>query len=107
MLFCPKCGYLLVPKQKDNKKVMQCNNCSFSTKEVKNSMISEKLAKETKPAVEVIEKEIETEPLTDAECPKCKHKRAYYSLVQTRAADEPETKFLKCEKCKHRWREYS
>ena len=107
MLFCPKCGHLLVPKQKDNKKIMQCNSCNFSTKDVKNAKISEKLTKEDKPAVEVIDKEVETDPLTDEKCPKCGHGKAYYKLVQTRSADEPETKFLKCEKCKNRWRDYS
>ncbi|MEK6946569.1 MAG: transcription factor S, partial [Nanoarchaeota archaeon] len=34
------------------------------------------------------------------------HKTAYFWLVQTRAGDEPETKFLKCEKCGHTWRDY-
>ena len=40
------------------------------------------------------------------ECPKCRHKKAYYWTVQTRAGDEAETKFLKCEKCSHTWRDY-
>ena len=43
----------------------------------------------------------DTLPLTDADCPKCEHEKAYYWLVQTRAGDEADTKFLKCEKCKH------
>ena len=47
-----------------------------------------------------------TMPLTDEECPKCKHGKAYYWLVQTRAGDEPETRFFRCEKCKHTWRDY-
>lgn len=46
-------------------------------------------------------------PVTDAECPKCHNKKAYYWTAQTRAADEPETKFLKCQKCGHTWRDYS
>ncbi len=106
MLFCPKCGHILVPKQKESKKIMQCNNCSFSTKEVKSTKISEKMIREGKPSVEVIEKEVETNPITDAKCPKCNHGKAFYSMVQTRSADESETKFLKCEKCSHTWREY-
>ena len=32
--------------------------------------------------------------------------KARFWLVQTRASDEPETKFFKCEKCKHTWRDY-
>lgn len=107
MLFCPKCGHLLVPKLKDNKKIMQCNNCSYSSKETKTAKISEKLDHESVSKVDVIDKEVETDPLTDAKCPKCGHEKAFYTMVQTRAADEPETKFFKCQKCKHRWRDYS
>ena len=39
-------------------------------------------------------------------CPKCKNKRAYFWTMQTRAADESETKFYKCTECKHIWRKY-
>ncbi|MEM0290915.1 MAG: transcription factor S, partial [Thermoplasmata archaeon] len=31
---------------------------------------------------------------------------AYWMLKQTRAADEPETRFYICTKCGYRWREY-
>ena len=55
----------------------------------------------------VVDKEFETDPITDAECPKCHHPKAYFWEVQTRAADEAPTKFLKCEKCKHIWRDYN
>ena len=58
--------------------------------------------------VEVIDKsEIETLPKTPTQCPKCDHNTAYYWTVQTRAADEAETKFMKCEKCGHTWRDYN
>ena len=55
----------------------------------------------------VLEEDTESHPLSDAECPKCGHNKAYFWLQQTRAGDEPETKFMKCEKCKHTWRDYS
>ena len=55
----------------------------------------------------VYEDDIQILPETDAECPRCHHKKAYFWEVQTRAADEPATKFLKCTKCKHTWRDYS
>ena len=83
---------------------MGCS-CGFTDKKVKGQ-IKEEVKKETK-QVQVADKEAEHLPLTEAECPKCGHLRAYYWLVQTRAGDEPETKFLKCEKCKHQWRDYS
>ncbi len=105
MLFCPKCGSLLILKKSGSKKVMACS-CGYSTSDLANAAIREELGKKEK-GVDVVEEEIETLPLTSAECPKCKHSRAYYWEVQTRAADEPATKFMKCEKCKHVWRDYS
>lgn len=54
----------------------------------------------------VVDESREMLPMTDAECPKCKHPKAYFWTMQTRAGDEAETKFLKCEKCKHTWRDY-
>ena len=38
--------------------------------------------------------------------PKCDHKEAWFWTSQTRAGDEAETKFFKCTKCRHTWREY-
>jgi DNA-directed RNA polymerase subunit M len=102
-MFCPKCGSLLKPKHDGNKKLMVCS-CGYKAKDAQY-VISEKAAPKKK--VEVVDRDdYETLPLMDAECPKCGHKKAYYWLVQTRAGDEPETKFLKCEKCKHVWRDY-
>lgn len=40
------------------------------------------------------------------QCPKCGNFGAYWETMQTRGADEPETKFLTCVSCGHRWREY-
>ena len=104
MMFCPKCGGLLLPKVDGNKKTMHCK-CGFSTKQVDSAVLSERM--QEKQAISVVEKEIEPHPLTIAECPKCKHRKAYFWTVQTRASDEPETKFMKCEKCEHVWRDYS
>lgn len=105
-MFCPKCGSILIPKKVENKKVLACS-CGYKSKEKDFATIKETV-KDTSKEVEVIEKDdYETLPQTDAECPKCGHKKAYYWLVQTRASDEPETKFLKCEKCKHTWRDYN
>lgn len=103
-MFCPKCGSLLIPKNDGGKRILACK-CGFSTHDTKEAKLKEVL--EEKKNIEVIEKEHEPHPLTPANCPKCKHKMAYYWTVQTRAADEPETKFLKCEKCEHVWRDYT
>lgn len=103
-MFCPKCGSLLLPKTEGKKKVFACK-CGYSTKEFKEARLQEKVKE--KKGIEIIDKEVNTLPLTEAECPKCGHKKAYYWTIQTRASDEPETKFFKCEKCKNVWRDYS
>jgi transcription factor S len=104
MMFCPKCGSLLVPKKESGKKVMHCK-CGYNSKNLDTAVLSEKMKANV--AIDVIEKEIEPHPLTKAECGKCKHNKAYFWTVQTRASDEPQTKFFKCEKCEHVWRDYS
>ena len=45
-------------------------------------------------------------PVVAEVCTKCGNKTAYFWTAQTRSADEAETKFFKCTKCKHTWREY-
>jgi DNA-directed RNA polymerase subunit M len=104
MMFCPKCGGLLLPKKENNRKVMHCK-CGYNSKQVETAVLSEKMRE--KESISVVEKELEPHPLTQAKCPKCPHRKAYFWTVQTRASDEPETKFLKCEKCEHVWRDYS
>ncbi len=106
-MFCPKCGSLLVPKKVDGKRVMACPRCSYVNKELQEAKIVEK-AKNTKD-IDIVESDESSKslPVMDAECPKCENKKAYYWLLQTRAGDEPETKFLKCTKCGHVWRDYS
>lgn len=103
MLFCPKCGSLLIPKKEKNKTVMICS-CGYKSEDSSSGKISEKV--EQKKKLEVIDKDVEVLPLVDEECPKCGHKKARFWTLQTRAGDEAETKFFKCEKCKHVWREY-
>lgn len=105
MMFCPKCGSLLKTKQVKGKATQFCG-CGYSSVLKEETTIKEEI-KQTDDVIEVVEDATSTLPLTDAECPKCKHKKAYFWMRQTRAGDEPETKFFRCEKCKHTWRDYS
>ena len=105
-MFCPKCGSILIPKKDGSKKVLACS-CGYKTKDTNQATITEEKVEKSKD-VEVIDRsDLETLPVMDAECPKCGHKKAYFWLVQTRASDEPETKFLRCKECRHTWRDYS
>src|SRR3989338_2019843 len=104
MMFCPKCGSILGPKKVGGKTVMGCS-CGYINRKPEKLEIKEFI--KDKEEIVPVEEEVEVHPLTDdAECPKCGHTKAYYWEVQTRASDEPATKFLKCEKCKHIWRDY-
>ena len=104
MMFCPKCGSMVVPKKEDGKNVIVCS-CGYTDKKVKDIEHKEEIKKEEE--VSIVDDNKETLPETEAECEKCGNNKAYFWLVQTRAGDEPETKFLKCTKCKHTWRDYS
>ncbi len=105
-MFCPKCGSMLLPKKINGKNVMACCSCSFAGKEEDNAKIVEKA--QEKKELDIVDKDDDDSlPLTDAECPKCGNKEARYWMIQTRAGDEPETKFLKCTACKYIWRDYS
>jgi transcription factor S len=106
MLFCPECGSIMRPVEKDEKNIMQCS-CGYSSDNTDNLKFSEKTKSEKK--VEIVDEEddYKSYPTTQAKCSKCGNETCYYWLVQTRAADEPETKFLRCTKCKHTFRDYS
>lgn len=45
-------------------------------------------------------------PTIAAKCPECGHDTAEWWLRQLRSADESETRFFRCVKCKYTWREY-
>lgn len=79
-------------------------SCGFK-QEAQNVTLTESQKQKT-PEIAVIEKETTVNTITDADCNKCANKQAEYWEVQTRAADEPATRFYKCTKCKHTWREY-
>ena len=101
MEFCPKCGAVLVKKGKN----YVCPRCGYSTKAKDKLIVSEKM--QNKEGVSVIsEKETEILPIVEKKCKECGNNKAYFWTLQTRSGDEAETKFFKCTKCGHVWREY-
>jgi DNA-directed RNA polymerase subunit M len=100
MEFCPKCGAVLIQKRKN----YGCARCEYSTKDKVKIKTSEKIEEGNK--VVVIKKEMNTLPIVVERCKKCGNDKAYFWTIQTRAGDEAETKFFKCTKCDHTWREY-
>jgi DNA-directed RNA polymerase subunit M len=109
MSFCKKCGSLMIPQKKDKKIKLICPNCGFAKSSNEKETKLEEENKEKEKIEVVNEKDLESSTATKvkAECPKCHNDEAYYWIQQTRASDEPETKFFRCTKCKHTWRDYS
>jgi DNA-directed RNA polymerase subunit M len=100
-MFCPKCGSILVQKTKR----YGCPKCNYSSKDKVKIESTEKM-KEKKEIGVLREKDTNVWPVTAATCPKCGHEEAFFWSAQMRAGDEAETRFFRCTKCKHTWREY-
>ncbi len=101
MEFCPRCGAVLVQKRKRD----GCPRCNYSAKGRVKIKTSEKINGKREVVV-VSEREAEVHPIVAETCKKCGNEKAYFWSVQTRAGDEAETKFFKCTKCQHTWRDY-
>jgi transcription factor S len=103
-MFCPKCSSILRPKDKGGKRLLYCD-CGFSKVPGEESLEIKESVRGAK-EIEVFES-VEINPKIKAKCEKCNNESAYYWTQQTRGADEPETRFFKCTKCNHTWREYA
>ena len=101
MEFCPKCGAVLIQKTKN----AGCPRCNYSSKGKVKLNASETIGEKKSVAV-VSKKAPQTNPIVDEKCKRCDNDKAYFWTLQTRSSDEAETKFFKCTKCDHTWREY-
>jgi DNA-directed RNA polymerase subunit M len=99
--FC-KCGGILVPTGN----VMKCRKCGKEQPKAEHSSTLLKTAHEEK-KIAVLETNESNLPSIEHECEKCGNAMAYYWFIQTRASDEPPTRFFRCTKCEHTTREYS
>ena len=88
ILVCRRCGKKKPSKEKKFK-------MKVSSEKVKSKII-----------VLDKKKKIDVLPKTDIDCPKCENKEAFWWMQQMRAADEAPTRFYRCTKCDHVWREY-
>jgi DNA-directed RNA polymerase subunit M len=103
-MFCPSCKSLLRP---DGEKLI-CPRCGFD-KPIDGSETAKATTKLEEDLNDVpVFEDLDTMPIDDnVMCPKCGNIGAYWHLRQTRAADEATTRFYRCTKCKHTWREYA
>ncbi len=109
MEFCNKCGSLMLPKKTQKSIVLICRKCGHRKTLRKNEdfKISTKTLKKEEGLVIVDKRsQKETLPVTTVQCPKCENTQAEWWVQQTRSGDEPPTRFFRCTKCSHVWREY-
>ena len=96
-----------MPKKEGKKTIVKCS-CGYKKEDKEAGVIREEIIDKSK-SVEIVdsEQDLNAMPKMKVECPKCKNQEAAFWEVQTRASDEPATKFMKCTKCKHIWRDYN
>ena len=101
------------PEKIGNEYYLVCTRCRFrikaTAKDLKAYRLSMKIEHSEKEKTIVITEEDRMKglPVTrEVTCPKCGYHEAYYWFIQTRAADEPPTRFYKCRRCGYVWREY-
>lgn len=102
MEFCPKCGSIILVEGKK----AGCAKCNYKPKGNIKIKSSQKIESAERVAV-IDEAKLTTHPKVEKKCIECKNKESYFWTMQTRSSDEAETKFYKCVKCDHTWREYN
>lgn len=105
MDYC-ECGGMIVPEKQSDETEFKCRSCGKPyTKEGGELKITETNTDDKK-SIDVEAEDEDELPTTDWDCPECGNDTAYWWMMQTRSADEPETRFFKCTECDHTVREY-
>jgi DNA-directed RNA polymerase subunit M len=103
MEFC-ECGSLMYP-QGDK---LVCRKCGKSKPKTGGMVVvsGPGLQKKEIPVFD-LQKQKDKIATIDEPCPKCKARETMWQMIQTRGTDEPATRFFRCLKCGHTWREYA
>ena len=109
MQFCDECGSMM--KSTGSQMVCADDDCQHTVAKDEEKA-AQFVSTEEQGDSEVIETSedanFEGKPTaSDVICDDCGHDKAWYTIKQTGAADEPPTRFFKCKECGYRWREYS
>lgn len=86
-----------------------CRRCGFKTRKEggPHQVVEGKGLKKKEIPVVDLEKQKSKISTIDEPCPKCGARETMWEIRQTRGTDEPATRFFRCLKCGHTWREYS
>ncbi|GAB6946277.1 transcription factor S [Vulcanisaeta sp. JCM 16161] len=107
--FCPRCKSIMVLTKKDGRTVWRCPKCGYEEEaNTSNAKLVERttLARRDDKPIVLTKSGEEALPKVRKTCPRCGYEEAYFWVQQTRAADEPPTRFYKCVRCGYVWREY-
>ncbi len=96
-----------MPVKRDGKKILVCRKCGYEEESNIDMKLKENIKNKNEDKIRVVEKNKSTLPVTEIRCEKCGNNEAEWWTRQTRSTDEPETRFYRCTKCGHTWREYS
>jgi DNA-directed RNA polymerase III subunit RPC11 len=82
-----------------------CQTCPYLQPLEEAQRVAKRVVLTRKKADDILggDKAWENVDQTDATCPECNNKRAYYMQIQIRSADEPMTIFYRCTACKKMW----
>ena len=106
LLFCPTCANLCLLRQTHEGSQLWCRTCPYVfniTKRFasKGAVLHKKQMQDVLGGADAWKDVAKTE----ARCPSCNCKMAYFRQMQIRSADEPMTTFYKCVDCGAQWKE--
>uniref|UniRef100_A0AAG5CWY2 DNA-directed RNA polymerase subunit n=1 Tax=Anopheles atroparvus TaxID=41427 RepID=A0AAG5CWY2_ANOAO len=102
--FCPDCGSIL-PLLRTTSKVA-CYSC-HSEFDSEYTIYFNSYENKKADQAERAEKEAADGPIVNRQCPKCNNDQMSYATLQLRSADEGQTVFFTCTKCKFKMSENS
>ena len=108
MEFCTACGGRILPKiDESGKRISACVECGKEMNTESDIKSIQQLDENNKIKIKDEKNDIQSLPIEKEPCSKCGNEEAYSWQRQTRSGDEPATRFYRCVKCEHTWREYS
>ncbi len=103
MMFCPECKSLMMASAGK----LRCKKCGY-IKDISDATKLQKTKERTDKEIIIVDDDTNliTMPTITVRCSECGNRTAEWWMRQLRSADESETRFFRCTKCKFTWREY-